>query len=81
MEDAASKVQAAGKASGEQEDDISDDDDDDDMSSMVRTSLEMEYATAIDSLDTSVDEFCIFKVTLESEYLPISDFYCGNVIM
>ena len=63
-------MQSAGKASGDQqqeEDDEISDDDDDDMSSMVRTSLEMEYSTAIDSLDTAVDEFCTFKLTLESE--------------
>ena len=85
MEDAASKVQAAGKASGgEQEGDISDeddDDDDDDVSSMVRTSLEMEYVTAIDSLGTAVDEFCTFKSTLESEYLLISPNSINNVIV
>ena len=83
VEDAASKVQAAGKASGgEQEGDISDeDDDDDDVSSMVRTSLEMEYVTAIDSLGTAVDEFCTFKSTLESEYLLISPNSINNVIV
>lgn len=63
VEDAASKVQAAGKGNVAEEDEVSDDDD---VSSLVRTSLEMEYVTAIDSLDTSVDEFYIFKSTLES---------------
>ena len=68
VEDAASKVQAAGKGNVAEEDEVSDDDD---VSSLVRTSLEMEYVTAIDSLDTSVDEFYIFKSTLESECHPI----------
>ena len=70
MEDAASKVQAASKGSSTEDDELSedDDDDDDDMSSLVRTSLEMEYSTAIDSVDTSVDEFYTFKTTLESEF-------------
>ena len=66
MEDAASKVQAAGKGSSTTEDDEVSDDDDDELSSLVRTSLEMEYVTAIDSLDTSVDEFYTFRTTLES---------------
>ena len=74
VEDAAGKVQAAGKGSSTTEDDeISDDDDDDDdddVSSLVRTSLEMEYVTAIDSVDTSIDEFYTFKTTLESECMP-----------
>ena len=71
VDNAAGKVQAASKGGGtDQEDELSDDDDDDDddddMSSLVRTSLEMEYATAIDSADTAVDEFYTFKSTLES---------------
>ena len=72
VEDAASKVQAASKGSSTEDDELSeDDDDDDDMSSLVRTSLEMEYSTAIDSVDTSVDEFYTFKTTLESEFLTL----------
>lgn len=66
VEDAASKVQAAGKGGSTTEDDELSDDDDE-LSSLVRTSLEMEYVTAIDSVDTSVDEFCTFRTTLESE--------------
>ena len=73
MEDAASKVQAAGKGGGATDEEEISDDDDDDMSSTVRTSLEMEYVTAIDSLDTLVDEFYTFKTTLESE-CPLSQF-------
>ena len=67
VEDAASKVQAAGKGGFTEDDEVSEDDDDDDMSSLVRTSLEMEYSTAIDSVDTAVDEFYTFKTTLESK--------------
>ena len=71
VEDAASKVQAAGKSSSTGEDDEISDDEDDELSSLVRTSLEMEYATAIDSVDTPVDEFYTFKTTLESELTVI----------
>ena len=60
-------MQAAGKGGSTTEDDELSDDDDDELSSLVRTSLEMEYVTAIDSVDTSIDEFYTFRTTLESE--------------
>ena len=77
VEDAASKVQAAAKGGSTTEDDELSDDDDE-MSSLVRTSLEMEYVTAIDSVDTAVDEFYTFKTTLESESLSNVTVIHGN---
>ena len=70
MESAASKVQSAATASADvlvqEEEEEESSDDDDDLSS-VRTALELEYATAIDSVDTATDEFYTVKTTLESE--------------
>lgn len=69
METAANKVQSAATTSADalvQEEEEESDDDDDDLSS-VRTTLELEYATAIDSVDTATDEFYTFKTTLESK--------------
>ena len=69
VETAANKVQSAATTSADalvQEEEEESDDDDDDLSS-VRTTLELEYATAIDSVDTATDEFYTFKTTLESK--------------
>jgi len=72
VETAASKVQSAATTSADvlvqEEEEESDDEDDDDDLSSVRTTLELEYTTAIDSVDTVADEFFTFKTTLESEF-------------